>query len=198
MTIYNLYIFDRHCACIYHCRWNINTSSAQGQNRRPSSASTSNVAGAASNPGGSDDREDRSILNGSGGGGGAGGVGGLVGTGDMAFEEEAKLVYGVVYSLRNLVNRLSPKSNSDSFLSYRTAHYKLHYLETPTNLKFVMCTDPNMDTATVRDSLRAIYATIYVEYVIKNPLNSFDAGYITNEAFIRGVQRFVRSLPNFE
>ena len=29
----------------------------------------------------------------------------------------------------------------DSFLSYRTSQYKLHYYETPTNIKFVMLTD---------------------------------------------------------
>ena len=29
----------------------------------------------------------------------------------------------------------------DAFLSYRTGEYKLHYFETPTQLKFVLLTD---------------------------------------------------------
>jgi hypothetical protein len=53
------------------------------------------------------------------------------------------------------------KANS-SFVTYRTSQYKLHYYETPTNIKFVMLTDtksPNM-----RVALQQIYINLYVEY----------------------------------
>jgi hypothetical protein len=49
-----------------------------------------------------------------------------------------------------------------SFVTYRTSQYKLHYYETPTNIKFVMLTDvksPNM-----RVALQQIYINLYVEY----------------------------------
>ncbi len=49
-----------------------------------------------------------------------------------------------------------------SFVSYRTAHYKLHYYETPTNLKLVLVTD--VRTGNARNTLHQIYAVLYVEY----------------------------------
>ncbi|KAJ3328251.1 hypothetical protein HDU76_010304 [Blyttiomyces sp. JEL0837] len=66
-------------------------------------------------------------------------IGGLVGASngvnDNAIEEEAKLVYGVVFSLRNVVNKLvAGKPSSEGFLSYRTNNYKLHYLEKASGL----------------------------------------------------------------
>jgi hypothetical protein len=56
----------------------------------------------------------------------------------------------------------------DRFIAFRTAHYKAHYYETPTRLKFVMLTDPRMAGLSV--VLHQIYVTLYVEYVVKNPL----------------------------
>ena len=47
-------------------------------------------------------------------------------------------------------------------MSYRTAHYKLHYYETPTNLKFVMVTDTKMNN--LRIVLHQIYVGLYIEY----------------------------------
>jgi hypothetical protein len=49
-----------------------------------------------------------------------------------------------------------------SFISYRTSHYKLHYYETPTSLKFVMVTDTK--TNNLRIVLHQIYVSLYVEY----------------------------------
>ena len=53
--------------------------------------------------------------------------------------DDARLVFGAVYSLRNMVRKLG--GTDDAFVSYRTGQYKLHYYETPTSLKFVMVTD---------------------------------------------------------
>lgn len=50
----------------------------------------------------------------------------------------------------------------ESFISYRTSHYKLHYYETPTSLKFVMVTDTK--TNNLRIVLHQIYVSLYVEY----------------------------------
>ncbi len=50
----------------------------------------------------------------------------------------------------------------DNFISYRTAVYKLHYFETPTNLKFVMLTDTRM--INLRHVLNQIYINLYVEF----------------------------------
>lgn len=49
-----------------------------------------------------------------------------------------------------------------SFISYRTGQYKLHYYETPTNIKFVMLTDTK--TQNLRIVLHQIYVNLYVEF----------------------------------
>ena len=50
----------------------------------------------------------------------------------------------------------------NSFISYRTAQYKLHYYETPTNIKFVMLTDTASQN--MRGVLHQIYVHLYVEF----------------------------------
>ncbi|KAJ3195933.1 TRAPP subunit bet5 [Irineochytrium annulatum] len=85
------------------------------------------------------------------------------------YQEEAKLIYGVVYSLRNFVGKLvAGKQSNEGFLSYKTSVYKLHYFESASSVKFVLTTDP--DCENMREVLRQIYAGIYVEYVVKTVL----------------------------
>lgn len=105
-----------------------------------------------------------------------------------------------------------------SFISYRTGHYKLHYYETPTSLKFVMVTDTK--TNNLRIVLHQIYVSLYVEYgmhhpdiysnsngenadpdkVVKNPLSPAEhpggAG-VNCEMFELGVEQFVVSPAKF-
>jgi hypothetical protein len=50
----------------------------------------------------------------------------------------------------------------DAFVSYRTAHYKLHYYETASNLRLVMLTDTA--TLSMRNVLHQIYINLWVEY----------------------------------
>lgn len=106
-----------------------------------------------------------------------------------------KLIYGTVYSLRNISRKLS---GDDAFLSFKTTKYKLHFFETPSNLKLVLITDPFMAEAC--DALRQIYAGLYVEYVVKNPLSPIEhtngAG-VDNDLFNMGLDSFVRSLQGF-
>ena len=89
---------------------------------------------------------------------------------ELSAEDNAKLVFGTVFSLRNMVRKLG--GEEDSFVSYRTSHYKLHFYETPTNLKFVIVTDTKMNN--LRIVLHQIYVSLYVEYVVKNPLSPIE------------------------
>lgn len=114
----------------------------------------------------------------------------------------------------------SPKDNQtltpvySSFVTYRTSQYKLHYYETPTNIKFVMLTDvksPNM-----RVALQQIYINLYVEYgtpawylvikkrswlirtVVKNPLSPTEhpgGEGVNNELFEQSLEQFVVCSP---
>ena len=86
---------------------------------------------------------------------------------------------------------------STSFLSYRTSQYKLHYYETPTNIKFVMLTD--VKASSMRHALQQIYVNIFVEYVVKNPLSPVEhpSGIgVNNELFEASLDVFVERVLN--
>lgn len=82
--------------------------------------------------------------------------------------------------------------DNDNFISYRTGEYKLHYYETPTNMKFVMLTD--IETKNLRLYLHQIWANLFVEYVVKNPLSPIEhpggVG-VASELFELGLEKFV-------
>lgn len=52
--------------------------------------------------------------------------------------------------------------DDDAFISYRTGQYKLHYYETPANLRFVLLTDTA--SPSMRNVLHQIYINLWVEY----------------------------------
>ncbi|PRT55903.1 Transport protein particle subunit bet5 [Wickerhamiella sorbophila] len=110
-------------------------------------------------------------------------------------EDLQKLIYGSVFSLRNITRKLS---DDDAFLSFQTSKYKLHFFESPSNLKLVLITDPMMSDAC--NALRQIYAGLYVEYVVKNPLSPIEhprGTGVDNDLFNMGLDSFVRSLQGF-
>ncbi len=81
-------------------------------------------------------------------------------------KDDAKLIFGTVFSLRNMVRKLG--GDDDAFISYRTAQYKLHYYETPSSLRFVMLTDTGV--MSMRNVLHQIYINLWVEYGASPPL----------------------------
>lgn len=107
-------------------------------------------------------------------------------------EDDAKLIFGTIFSLRRMVRQLG--GQDDQFLCYRTGEYKLHYFETPTQLKFVMLTDTRVGN--MRTVLYQIWATLYVEYVVKSPTVPIEhpkgVG-VANELFEGGLEGFIVS-----
>ncbi|GAB1320170.1 Trafficking protein particle complex subunit BET5 [Madurella fahalii] len=106
---------------------------------------------------------------------------------------DAKLIFGTVFSLRNMVRKLG--GDDDAFVSYRTAQYKLHYYETASNLRLVMLTDTA--TLSMRNVLHQIYINLWVEYVVKNPLSPVEhkgGQGVRNELFELGLDQFIRGL----
>ncbi|KHN95106.1 Sybindin-like protein [Metarhizium album ARSEF 1941] len=107
--------------------------------------------------------------------------------------DDAKLIFGTVFSLRNMVRKLG--GDDDAFITYRTGQYKLHYYETPANLRFVMLTDTG--SPSMRNVLHQIYINLWVEYVVKNPLAPVEhkgGEGVNNELFEMGLDQFVRGL----
>ncbi|KAF2490522.1 trafficking protein particle complex 1 [Lophium mytilinum] len=162
MILYSFYIFDRHTECIYSRKWNTRPISASTKSTRPQSGASITSNGDVAPP-------TRKAL---------------------SKEDDAKLIFGLVFSLRNMAQKLG--GEDDSFLCYRTGEYKLHYYETPTRLKFVMLTDHGAKTQ--RSALHQIWALLYVEYVVKNPLSPVEhpGGIgVANVMFEQGLDAFV-------
>lgn len=104
----------------------------------------------------------------------------------------AKMTGMSVFLLKGIVSKCEY-----SFLSYRTGEYKLHYFETPTNLKFVMLTDTRIGN--MRTVLHQIWANLYVEYVVKSPISPVEhpGGIgVANELFEGGLEGFMVSMSN--
>ncbi|KAI9741939.1 MAG: TRAPP subunit bet5 [Cirrosporium novae-zelandiae] len=161
MVVYSFYIFDRHTECIYKRRWHHRPLSASSKASRPLS-------------------EASEIPNGVTG----------ISRPALSAEDDAKLVFGVVFSLRNMVRKMG--GDDDNFLSYRTSQYRMHYYETATNIKFVMITDTRSNS--MRMALHQIYVNLYVEFVVKNPLSPAEhpGGIgVDNELFEEGLDQFV-------
>ncbi|KAL2384113.1 hypothetical protein RJZ90_002210 [Blastomyces dermatitidis] len=163
MAVYSFYIFDRHAECIYKRRWLPRPTSTTSKSRPASESTTLSNGLPTSIP---------------------------LSRQSLTAEDDAKLIFGTVFSLRNMVRKLG--GDDDNFICYRTSQYKLHYYETPTNIKFIMLTD--VKSGSMRLALQQIYVNLYVEYVVKNPLSPVEhpGGLgVNNELFEESLQQFV-------
>lgn len=75
--------------------------------------------------------------------------------------QEAKLMSGMLYSIKCLVAKISPLDTHKGFLCYKTSKYALHYFETPTGIKFLLNTDVNAQN--IRDLLQQLYTQVKSE-----------------------------------
>ncbi|KAK0722973.1 sybindin-like family protein [Lasiosphaeria miniovina] len=177
MVIYSFYIFDRHTECIYSKLWLPPSAAAAAAPATPATANIVTGDGAGSvtlAPRGGPHNTDRRSVK-------------------VKASDDAKLIFGTVFSLRNMVRKLG--GDDDAFISYRTGQYKLHYYETASSLRFVMLTDTT--TLSMRSVLHQIYINLWVEYVVKNPLAPVEhkgGDGVKNELFELGLDQFVRGL----
>lgn len=148
MTIYALYIFDRHCSCIYSREF------SQSPND-PGSVNKSNDS-------------------------------------DMT-----KLLFGMVYSLKNLSVKLGPEDSFNVLRSFSTSHYRIHFSESLSNFKFALVSD--LEVENLQDALWHLYSEVFVNTVVHNALSpvEFGEGKINNVSFTRASDNFLRSLPQF-
>jgi len=115
----------------------------------------------------------------------------------MSKEEEAKLLYGMLFSMKSFVAKLSPHDMKQGFLSYVTSAYRLNFLETASGLKFVLNTDIESSQAEIRELIRSLYASVYVEYAAKNPM-SVPGEMITSNLFRTKVDEYIKNSSIFK
>ncbi|KAI1075423.1 snare-like protein [Whalleya microplaca] len=163
IQVFSFYIFDRHTECVYSKLW-VASRAPPALTHAPTPSTTNGSGGPPRS------RGNRTTA-----------------------ADDAKLIFGTVFSLRNMARKLG--GEDDAFISYRTAQYKLHYYETPTNLRFVMLTEPG--ALSMRNVLHQIYINLWVEYVVKNPLAPVEhkgGDGVRNEMFEMGLDKFIRGL----
>ena len=112
----------------------------------------------------------------------------------LSQDEEFKLMYGMIFSIKSFISRMSEKTSKDSFVGYKTSHYKLHYYESPTGIKIILNTDTSRGS--LLNTLQHIYRKIFVEYVTYNPECKPDC-WVESELFVSELNQYVKSLNFF-
>lgn len=143
MTIYNLYVFDRHGSLLFYHEWI----------RRKHTS--------------------------------------------MSKEEEAKLLYGMLFSLKSFSAKLSPLDMKQGFSSYKTNVYRLSLYETPSSLKFVLNTDNEASQQDIRELLSGLYCQVYVEFASKSPM-LVPGEIITSNLFRTKLDQYMRNSTLFK
>ena len=91
---------------------------------------------------------------------------------DKAVIDKQKLLFGLLWSLKGFCERVSPQPLHSTFNNFSTPNYKMHVLEIPTGLKFVLITAPDSPQQVQRDhtktTLKTIYQSLFVPLVVGN------------------------------
>ncbi|KAI0300994.1 snare-like protein [Multifurca ochricompacta] len=219
MTIYCLYIFDRHCNCVYYHDWHRTKRPRRADeggglllgvshaiSPLPSSAPNSTPETPFTSP--------RNTL--------STGSGVLVAYSGDSIQSQQSTAQSALPLLQTqgagAPSVVTPSTSSpglpfdeeaklvygrlsgrdESFVSYRTSTYKLHLFETVSGYRFVMLSDPNAES--LRFVMRSIYTGPFLEYVVRNPLALMDSRErgIDNEYFRASVDRLIRGLSVFQ
>mmetsp|Transcript_3992 Transcript_3992/g.5748 ORF Transcript_3992/g.5748 Transcript_3992/m.5748 type:complete len:156 (+) Transcript_3992:123-590(+) len=119
--------------------------------------------------------------------------------------EQRKLVFGMLFSLREMVSTLAPDSEiRDAGLhSVRTGAGTVHNYETLSGLRFALYTDNSKqgNGPAIRSSLKHIYTKLWVECVIRSPLHSASTDSVMNVSstnFEPQLDAYLRSMTWFK
>lgn len=75
-------------------------------------------------------------------------------------------MYGMLFSIKSFVSKISPLDPKRGFLCYKTSKYALHYYESLTGVKFILNTD--ITVKNVRDLLQQLYKEVRFNFIVIN------------------------------
>ena len=81
--------------------------------------------------------------------------------------EERKLMFGFLFSLKDLASKLSP-SKGEMLHTVRTDAFSLHHFQSLSGLILILNTDADVPDQFA--SLQYIYSQLYVDCIARNPL----------------------------
>jgi len=119
---------------------------------------------------------------------------GIAEPGSDPLDEQRKLVFGMLFSLRELVGGLTPEGQAASLHSIQTGASTVHNYETLSGMRFALYTNNNNQNSgsngssrkslgggsahgsskeenqSIREALKYIYSELWVEHVVRSPL----------------------------
>ncbi|KAJ8598875.1 hypothetical protein CTAYLR_009967 [Chrysophaeum taylorii] len=111
-------------------------------------------------------------------------------------EEKQRLVFGMLYSMNELVGKLSGSISKDGMLTIKTNSFTMHQFHTASGTRFVLNTDNN--AGDLRQNMYHIYAMIWVECVVKSPMWSpMSATPVDSPLFDRQLETYLEGLTCF-
>lgn len=114
--------------------------------------------------------------------------------------DAAKLLFGLVYSLKNISTKLGSSAGTVNLLkSFATQNYRIHLYETASGLRFCLISDVGLDNLQL--VLHKLYTDIYLRTVVYNSLSPIDfkpGEKISNSNFIIEVDSLIQGLSAFE
>ncbi|SCU78112.1 LAFA_0A04962g1_1 [Lachancea sp. 'fantastica'] len=102
-------------------------------------------------------------------------------------EDTAKLLYGMVFSLRSISQKLGSKDSFNEIKTIATAKYRAHILCTASGLWFILLSDLKQED--LSQVLRYLYSEIYVKTVVYNWLSPVDFAESANEKRGQGFRK---------
>ena len=59
--------------------------------------------------------------------------------------EERKLMFGMIFSMKDLVSRLSPQTSNEGLHTIKTNSFTLHHFQSASGVMFILNTDPSAE-----------------------------------------------------
>eukprot|EP00750_Incisomonas_marina_P000920 INCI10726.1.p2 GENE.INCI10726.1~~INCI10726.1.p2 ORF type:complete len:183 (+),score=32.32 INCI10726.1:119-667(+) len=113
------------------------------------------------------------------------------------YVEDQKLMFGLLFSLKQFVQNLSLRVDTDPMQMLETRRTTLHIFQTATGLRFVISTSKRVTN--IQNSLRKIYYSLYVRHVKKNALHPAGVGEpgpqpIVSKKFVAELDEYIENI----